>query len=84
MPPWPSLKVKDGAKYGPLVPTLGAQVFASGLGGGQADWQWGATAHGADLHHITPLQAGRRNDPHAPIMPARSVNERPTQPGCDF
>ena len=80
MPPWPSLKVKDGAKYGPLVPTLGAQVFASGLGGGiyggpgqfgasedyqlslgwrvaprglfdrgQADWQWGATAHGADL-----------------------------------
>ncbi len=27
-------KLKDGAKYGPLVPALGAQVFAGGLGGG--------------------------------------------------
>lgn len=27
-------KVRDGAKYGPLVPSLGAQVFAGGLGGG--------------------------------------------------
>ena len=27
-------KVKDGARFGPLVPSLGAQVFAGGLGGG--------------------------------------------------
>ncbi len=27
-------EVRDGAKYGPLVPSLGAQVFAGGLGGG--------------------------------------------------
>jgi len=27
-------KARDGAKYGPLVPGLGAQVFAGGLGGG--------------------------------------------------
>lgn len=27
-------KMKDGAKHGPLVPSLGAQVFAGGLGGG--------------------------------------------------
>ena len=27
-------KAKGGAKYGPLVPSLGAQVFAGGLGGG--------------------------------------------------
>ena len=51
---------------------------------GQAVWQWVATEHRADLYHITPLQASRRNDLHAPIMPGRSVNERPTQPDCDF
>ncbi len=27
-------QVRDGARYGPLVPSLGAQVFAGGLGGG--------------------------------------------------
>ena len=27
-------EVKSGAKYGPLLPTVGAQVFAGGLGGG--------------------------------------------------
>jgi outer membrane protein TolC len=26
--------LRDGARYGPLVPSLGAQVFAGGLGGG--------------------------------------------------
>lgn len=27
-------KLRDGTKYGPLVPNIGAQVFAGGLGGG--------------------------------------------------
>lgn len=30
-----SKKAKDGAVYGPLIPSVGAQVFAGGLGGGR-------------------------------------------------
>jgi len=30
-------RARQGAAYGPLIPTLGAQVFAGGLGGGRDD-----------------------------------------------
>lgn len=39
--------VKNGTTYGPLIPTLGAQAFFGGLGGGR-DNEWGNFDHQQD------------------------------------
>ncbi len=74
---------QKGATYGPLVPTVGAQVFVGGLGGGKND-AWNRFDHQEDyavgvFWRIGPgglFDLDRRNAADARLRIARSGDEK--------